>query len=197
MDAIRLSARGRRAAAALVGVLVLAGTIATAAAFSGPTPAATPTIPPAATAAPTPNRSPAPATTAPDIGGGDAMPLRVELDNATGAAVRVDIVDNSGTLVDAVSGTPGNGMSVAPYTLEVTNVDASTLRLRWVDFPIDNSLALYVDESGLRFLMVQPEPTGPTDSVGFDRELILAFAVPVSAADVQAFLQDGLDTPGN
>ena len=89
-------------------------------------------------------------------------------------------------------------MSVEPYTLEVENLDATTLQLTWVDFPIDNALALYIDESdgGIRLVLVQPEPTGPTDAMGFDRELILSFSEPVSADEVEAFLQDGLDTPG-
>jgi hypothetical protein len=33
-------------------------------------------------------------------------------------------------------------MSVDAYTLKVENLDASTLKLTWVDFPIDNALAL-------------------------------------------------------
>ena len=126
------------------------------------------------------------------------MPIKVDLANATGADVHVDIVDSTGLLVDARSGTPGDGMSVDSYTLQVENLDATTLKVTWVDFPIDNALALYIDESegGVRLVLVQPEPTGPTDAMGFDRELILSFSEPVSADDVETFLQDGLDTPG-
>ena len=89
-------------------------------------------------------------------------------------------------------------MSVDSYRLEVENIDATTLKLSWVDFPIENALALYIDESerGLRLVLVQPEPTGPTDAMGFDRDLILSFSEPISADDVEPFLQDGLDTPG-
>ena len=88
--------------------------------------------------------------------------------------------------------------SVEPYRLQVENLDATTLELTWVDFPIDNALALYIDESegGLRLVLVQPEPTGTTDAMGFDRVLILSFSEPISADDVDPFLQDGLDTPG-
>ena len=75
------------------------------------------------------------------------MPIKVDLANATGADVYVDIADRSGLLIDAESGTPGDGMSVEPYTLKVENLDATTLHLTWVDFPIDNALALYIDES--------------------------------------------------
>ena len=89
-------------------------------------------------------------------------------------------------------------MSVEPYTLKVENVDATTLKLTWVDFPIDNALALYIDKSdpGIRLVLVQPEPADPGDSIGFDRELVLSFSEPISAHQVEAFLQDGLDTPG-
>jgi hypothetical protein len=164
-----------------------------------PAPAKTPA--PIETPAPTETPAPAPtpaATPDPNDGGSDAMPIKVDLANATGADVYVDIVDGSGLLVGAQSGTPGDGMSVEPYTLKVENLDATTLQLTWIDFPIDNALALYIDESGgrIRLLLVQPDPTSPTDSIGFDRELILSFSEPISAGQVDAFLQGGLDTPG-
>ena len=126
------------------------------------------------------------------------MPIRVDLTTATGADVYVDIVDRTGLLVDAASGTPGDGASVEAYTVKVENLGPTTLRLSWVDFPIDNALALYIDrsEDGYRFVLVQPEPTGPTDAMGFDRELVLTFAQPISASQVETFLQGGLDTPG-
>jgi hypothetical protein len=154
-----------------------------------PTPAVTPVPTPAATPVPTP---------APTDGGNDAMPLTVNLENATDDEVRVDIVDGTGILVGAESGTPGDSASVEPYTLKVENVDAKTLKLTWVDYPIDNALALYIDtnDDGYRFVLVQPEPTGETDAIAFDRVLTLTFAESISASQVEAFLQDGLDTPG-
>ena len=154
---------------------------------------------PAETPAETPVATPPPAATpAPDDDGSDAMPITVDLANATGADVHVDIADHTGLLLDARSGTPGEGMSVDSYTLRVENLDQRTLKVTWVDFPIDNALGLSIDESerGVRLVLVQPEPTGPTDAMGFDRELILSFSEPISADDVEGFLQDGLDTPG-
>ena len=162
-----------------------------------------PVVPPITNPSPTPPASPVPApdetpapTPAPEDGGSDAMPIKVDLENATGADVDVDIVDTTGLLMDARSGSPGDGMSVE--TLVAENVDAKTLKLTWVDFPIDNALALYIDEheGAIRFLLVQPEPTGPTDAMGFDRELILTFSEPISADQVETLLVDGLDTPG-
>ena len=158
-----------------------------------PTPIPTPVPTPFPTAVPTPIPSPAPTD-----GGSDSMPLTVNLDNATGADVYVDIVDHSGLLIGAVSGKPGEGVSVDSYTLKVENVDATTLKLTWSDYPIDNALALYIDvvDGGYRFLLVQPAPTGPTDAIAFDRELVLSFSEPISASQVESFLQEGLDTPG-
>jgi hypothetical protein len=62
--------------------------------------------------------------------------------------------------------------------------------------PIDNADALSIEwfDGHIRLMMVQPEPRVVTDAVGFDRELILTFAEPISAADVEALLTTGLDT---
>ncbi len=159
--------------------------------IANPSPSPTPP----ATPVPVPDETPAPSSD-PDDDGSDAMPIKVVLENATGADVYVDIADTTGLLRDARSGTPGDGMSVD--TLVAENIDAKTLKLTWVDFPIDNALALYIDEheGGIRFLLVQPEPSGPTDAMGFDRELILSFAEPISADGVETLLVEGLDTPG-
>lgn len=161
----------------------------------------------AVAADPSPSGRPAPAPTAtpiatpipaPSDGGGDAMPMTIDLENATGADIEVDIVDHTGGVIRAVSGTPGDGASVEPYTIVVENVDDRTLRLTWVDFPVDSDLALFIEETsaGLRFVLVQPEPTEATDAMAFDRILELTFDGPVAAGQVEAFLQDGLDTPG-
>ena len=130
--------------------------------------------------------------------GSDAMPIRVDIETVAGGDVYVDIVDETGLLVGAKSGTPAEGQSVGQYELEVENLDATTLKLKWVDYPIENALALYISEhdGGLRLLLIQPAPTGPTDSIALDRELILSFSQPISADDVESFLQEGLDTPG-
>ena len=129
-------------------------------------PAETPAESPAATPGPDeiPTRTPLP-----DDSGSDAMPIKVDLANATGADVYVDIADETGS--------PGDGMSVDASTLKVENLDASTLKLTWVDFLMDNALALYImddPDGAIRLVMVQPEPTGPADAMGFDRELILS-----------------------
>ena len=98
----------------------------------------------------------------------------------------------------ATTGQPGDGATVEPYTVQVENIDARTLRLSWTDYPIDNALSLFVDQAGagLRFVLVQPAPSGPADAMGEGRILELTFDRDISAAQVESFLQEGLDTPG-
>ena len=193
----------------IVGGTILAAVIAVTA-FGGGGGADDPVLPPVVspspaapgTPVPTPDETPEPtAVPAPDEtpdpdDGPDAVPITVDLVNATDADVNVAIVDTTGLLVEARSGTPGEGISVE--TLVAENIDATTLKLTWSDFPIDNALALYVDEheGGVRLLLVQPAPTGTTDAMGFDRELILSFSEPISAEGVETVIVQELDTPG-
>ena len=168
---------------------------ATPAATPASTPVATPVATPVSTPVPTPVPTPAP-TVAPADGqdGRDAIPFAVDLDTFDGHAVSLDVVDHTGSLTAAVSGRPGDNPTADG--LVAVNVDDRTLRLTWVDFPIDNRLALFVDEAGghLRFLLIQPGPTGATDAIGFDREVILTFDHAVDAATVETAIREGLDS---
>ena len=137
------------------------------------------------------------ATPEPTDDGDDAMPITVDLETADGHDVHVDIVDRYGLLESAESGHPAEGMSVEPFTLEIENLDERTLKLTWVDFGIDNALALHFFQEGRVLVLVQPEPAGDVDATGHDRELILTFEEPISADDIEGFLQGGLDTPGD
>jgi hypothetical protein len=154
-----------------------------------PTPV--PTNPPA-------NPTPAPSEPAVEDPGDDLTPIHVDLTTTTNADVTVDIVDRTGRLAGARTGSPAEGVSVDTGVLEVHQVDATTLRLKWSDFPIDNRLALFFDPAGQGYLLtlVQPPPTGPADAIGVDRELLLEFNEPISVDLIRAQLQDGLDTPG-
>jgi hypothetical protein len=143
-----------------------------------------------ATSAPSASAPSGPAAPTPPLA--TSTPL-VALANATGNDVAIEIVDESGTLRAATSGTPGDGASVKPYTVTVGN-DGPTLRLTWVDGPCDAQDLLAIDETGRRFLLVQPECPG--DGVVFDRVLVLGFAESIDAGDVVAILQDGLDSTG-
>ena len=217
MIGTRISSTGTRPMAIIgllagVGASIVIGALA-ASFFAGPQPrggdfgVVAPAARPSAstTSAPiTSTPSAAPTASAPlrpsvdpagsEVPGRDAIPLTVDLVNETGDKVHVDIADRSGLLVDAVSGTPGGGASVEPYKLRIENIDSRTLRLTWSDYAIPNTLALYIDETAGRFLLVQPEPTSGVDTMVHDRVLILTFSEPISADDVEAILQDGLDT---
>lgn len=176
----------------LLAGVILAGTVAAVAALAGNPPAGSPAPSDPPPSAPVGTPSPPPSDDP-----GDGTPIRVDLDIDTPHDVYVDIFDRTGRLIDARSGPSSDGgASVEPYRLRVENVDERTLRLTWVDYPIDNALQLYVsgEGDGLRLVLVQPEPTGDTDSYVSDRVLILEFEDEVSADDVEAFLQDGLDT---
>ncbi len=189
-------------AAALVAV-ALAACSGAVAGGPGATPGSTPspTLPTSPTptgspVSPTPVITPVPVITpAPvDPGNDDDMPVKVDLDNATGHDVYVDIVDRSDRIIGASSGNPGDGATVAPYEVRVENVDDRTIRLTWSDIPGDNALALFVDEAGTGLVLVQPEHDG--DSMPFDRILVLEYDGPISAGDLRVTIQDGLDTPG-
>jgi hypothetical protein len=163
---------------------------------SAPPPPAAPAATPKPTtkpAEPTPTPTPKPTHTNSPT---DPGPIKVDLKTVDGHAVRVDITDLTGILESAVSGRPAEGASAEGLVVE--NVDARTLHLTWVDFPIDNVDALNIEwfDGHLSLLLVQPKPRRVTDAVAYDRELILTFSEPISAADVEAHITTGLDTAG-
>lgn len=203
----------------LLAGLVLVGSIAAVAAFSGdtgtptptstakpspapvvtPVPSGTPIVTPEPSDEPPPEPEPSdepssePEPSEPPV---DAMPLNVILDTLGTGDVSVDIVDDTFGVVDAVTGTPSGGVSVPQYTLQVENIDATTLRLTWSDRPGDVSIGLFIDRSAGRFVMVVPEHDLDGDAIILDRELILTFRDPIDASAIETFVQDGLDTPG-
>lgn len=168
---------------AVVG-LALASLISVAACAGGTE--QTPSTSPSATSAPTAS----PVTPAPSSPVNQDVSLAVATENE----VVVTITDASGKLQGAVSGTPGDGASVEPYTVTVVNDDPSTLRLTWSGGPCDATDSLSIDEMAQRFLIVEPECPG--DAVAFDRILVLHFSEPIDANSTEARLQDGLDTAG-
>jgi hypothetical protein len=202
----------RSALILVLGAVVVTGSVAAAIALGrdGSTgsvspsiaPSAVPEVTPAPVTTPVPTVEPTPPmptnepSVEPSVPPVDAMPLTVDLETLTPHHVYIDIADQSGRLVSAVSGTPTASAPVDMYVLKVENIDARTLRLTWVDRPGDNALALYINEDASRFLMVQPEHDTDGDAIVHDRVLILTFRDPISAGDVEPFLQEGLDTPG-
>jgi hypothetical protein len=168
----------------LVGGLLAASglTILACGGPAGPTPTTSPGL-----ASPSPTATTI--TTAPPSG---AAATYVVLAVATRNAVTIAVTDASATLLDASSGTPGDGASVPPFEVHVVNDDPTTIRLTWSGGPCDATDSLSIDADVRRFLLVEPECPG--DSVAYDRILVLRFSEPIDAAGVEARLQDGLDT---
>ena len=123
-----------------------------------------------------------------------ATSVHVELANASRNAVAVDVLDESGSIVGAESGAPGDGASVEPNAMIVANDDPATLRLTWAGGPCDATSTLTVDLATSRLLLVQPECSG--DAIAFDRVLILHFNGPINAHALETMVQDGTDTSG-
>ena len=192
--------QGRRFLALGLAAAAIAVAACSTAVGADPSPSAPPserpTVTPAPIVTPGPVVTPAP-TPDPSDDGEDAMPITVHLETRTAADVYVDIVDRIGILGEAVTGHPAEGASVEPGVLKVENVDERTLRLSWSTWILDDGLALYLDEgeSGHRFTLVLPAPDDSTDTMAVDHILLLTFDEPVSADDVEAIIQDGVDTP--
>lgn len=120
----------------------------------------------------------------------------VDLENPTGHDVSVEITDETGTVVEAESGTPGDGMSVRWLDLKIENIDAETLRIVWVGLPRDEIVHLGVSrvDGKVRLRFVQDGPPPNSDAIGFDRVMRLKFVTPVRAEDVLATIHESTDT---
>ena len=141
---------------------------------------ASPTLSPSPIASPTTPAEPQP-TTEPDFS--------VELTLVGGATNKIDILDASGLVSGAESGTPAEGVSFPSGTVEVENVDASTLRLGWSG-GCEDIHVLSIDPTGRAMTLERPKCAG--DAVAFDRILVLALAEPIAAGEVTVQLREGI-----
>ena len=194
MNAPRQPRRGQVTIAAGVFALVAAVGITAAVLASrpvagpvvapSPTPSATPSVAPTYTPILVPSQIP---TQAPA-----AAPGSVGLDNVTGHDVTLLIHDETGTVVGATSGKPGDGMSVRWHDSIVTNVSANTIAITWVGLPGDDTVDLGIvgADGGYALTLVQPGPVPYSDAMGEDRVLVLTFDGPVSADDVSVEVLD-------
>jgi hypothetical protein len=174
----------------LFATLVLAA--CTTAASPAPSPSAPSSPPPSVEPSPRPSAQPSPDPSVPPVDGY----IRLDLDIATDHDVKVAIEDKTGTLVNAVSGRAGDGMSTRWFESIVENVDDHTIRLTWVGLPMDDEVLLGITLSnGIYHLqLVQGAPPANSDAIGFDRVVVLDFDKPVSADDFEATIQEGRDT---
>lgn len=134
-----------------------------------------------------PSASPSPST-GPTVSPAPSLPavFPVDLDVPVGQPQTVEVIDESGTLVEASSGSPtGESGTSFPFDeVEVTNLDASTLQLGWSGFPCATDHTLAIGANGLAMTLTRPDCTGDTDPLAVDRILVLRFATPIDAADV-------------
>jgi hypothetical protein len=171
--------------ALVLGVVAVAGLVAAVlVSRSGGTagsPAASPTSRPSAAPSAAPTARPSAAPSSPVTGSG-----KVVLDNATNHDVTIQIHDETGDVVNAVSGKPGDGMSIRWHKAIVKNVDARTISVTWAGLPQDEAADLGITASGDKYelVLVQAGPYPQTDAMGEDRTLILTFDAPVAAEDL-------------
>jgi len=135
-----------------------------------------------------------PMSAAPGPSGGPGMTTHVILAHAVGDAVTVDVADGSGTLLEAVSGTPGDGASIEHGRLDIVNEDPSTLRLTWTGGPCATADVLLIDPTRREFILGQRGCDG--DSIVSDRVLLLRFSRPIEAAGIKGRVEQGLDIGG-
>lgn len=131
--------------------------------------------------------------TDPPVGGTPSQPaasapadaIHVDLNVQGGGPTSIDVVDQSGLLVEAVSGRVGEIMS---ESMAATNDDAQTVRLTWPGSPCDtvHRLTIAVD---LGLTIDRPECRG--DAIAVYKSLILTFSRPVDAAAMDTALFDG------
>jgi hypothetical protein len=195
----QMSRSTSRTIVALLAGVVLAAVVALAAnaAFGrGTPPAPEPSKPPIASPSTPPSEEPStPPSEEPSEQPSDG-PTKVALENLTGNDVWVEVDDQTGSVVDAMSGTPGDGMSVRWFDVKVENIDADTLRVVWVGLPRDEVIHLGVStvDGKPRLRFVQDAPPANSDALGFDRILELSFDAPIRSEDVLTSVQESLDT---
>lgn len=168
------------------------GTITVVGAAASPAPTSEPSS--EASAEPStpaePSTSPVPSEPAP------AEPTRfdVPLTVATDDAVAAEVIDWTGLVTAATSGTPGDGASVPFDAVEIANDGPTTLVITWVGGPCDRTSTIVFDAERATIAVIQEPCEG--DAIGFDRIVRLELAEPVDADSITGVLQAGGDAPG-
>jgi hypothetical protein len=151
-----------------------------------------PSVAPSAAPSATPSIAPSVTPAAPPSAAPSKAPLAVGLDNSTGHAVSIVIHDETGTVSAAVSGKPGDGMSVRWHDAVVKNRGDRSIAITWAGLPGDDLVDLGVrfDKDRYSLTMVQAGPVPNSDAMGEDRVLVLTFDAPVAAEDVSIEVLD-------
>lgn len=132
---------------------------------------------------PTPSVEPSPSL--------PALTIRVDLEEVVGANAEIEVTDESGLLVEAVSGTPADGGSVGTGLVDVRNdaADPTRLILTWTGTPCDALHQLVIEADGRTFNMFRDACEG--DAIPRDLVLELAFSEAIPADEVVATLETG------
>jgi hypothetical protein len=135
-----------------------------------------------ASASPSPSSSPS---------GQRSFGILVDLTVPEGQPQTVDVFDASGKLVVARSGSPTGetGQSFPFDSVEVTNIDATTLQLGWAGYPCKTDHQLLIELDPKVMTLLRPACAGTTDTIGVDRILILQFSEPIDASSVNIALK--------
>jgi hypothetical protein len=115
--------------------------------------------------------------------------ILVDLTVAAGQPQTVDVIDQSGALLEASSGSPTDGQGFPSDSVDVSNIDTNTLQLGWAGFPCRTDHELRIGTDPRVMTLVRPPCEGVTDSIGVDRILILRFSEPIVAAEVAITIQ--------
>ena len=144
-------------------------------------------VPPAVSPVPTTLVLPSATPTA--IASATPGSFHVDLIEHLGNDASIDITDASGTLADATSGDPGDGVDVPAGTVQVRNdpAAAATVVLTWSGDTCDTSHELAIAADGRTISITRPTCEG--DSLGgVGHVLRLTFDAPAPAAEFEATL---------
>ena len=125
---------------------------------------------------------------------GEGTRFEVPLTIATSHTVTATVIDWTGLVTGATSGTPGDGASVASGAVLLANDGPTTLVVTWAAGPCDSTPTLVVDAGGSTITVVQEPCTG--DAIAFDRIVRLSTSQAIDATSITGVLQPGGYTPG-
>jgi len=171
--------------------VVLAAVIALPLLFRAPGFGTNPTSQPtAAPTQPAETPTPSPRTTSVPSAGVGAIPLLT----GSGSAVIVRIDDPNGLVTGAEAEQAEATMSFRWFDSSVEQVSPTSIRLRWVGYPISEEVELQVSmlsagvtgtAGKLALHLVQQAPLPQTDAEGEDRILVRTLAAPIDADAVE------------
>jgi hypothetical protein len=144
-------------------------------------------VPPVATPSPTPSQAPSGSTPASSsLSPSSPTAVSVDLIENGGADATIDIIDLSGTLVGAVSGSPGDGIT-DPVLVTGLPANPASISLRWNSLPCDTTHLLTIEPDGLTMAIEHPACEG--DAPGQSFALVLTFDHPVDPSLVKATIR--------